>query len=181
MNKTPIKLFALWSETMETLTSGGLLLNTADNAGQANTMTIGWLTGGVIWSQPILVVFVRPSRFTYSRLDQLPEFTVNVLPSTLDTAVQQCGTVSGRDHDKFAATGLTLTPAQQVRVPVIDQAVIHYECRVVHHNDVVPAQLAEEIKASAYPRGDFHRVYFGEVLAAYAATDAREQLRRLAL
>jgi len=76
---------------------------------------------------------------------------------------------------------LTLSPAQKVRVPVIEQGVVHYECRVVHRNDVIPANLAAEVKASAYKAGDFHRIYYGEVLAAYAAPDAREKLRRLAL
>jgi|YelNatPaOPRAMG01_1025707.scaffolds.fasta_scaffold13125_3 flavin reductase (DIM6/NTAB) family NADH-FMN oxidoreductase RutF len=178
MNKSAIQTFELWPETMEALTRAGLLLNTADTTGKANTMTIGWLTGGVIWSRPVLIVLVRPSRFTYSRLEQVPEFTVNVLPPASAAALEHCGTVSGRDHDKFAETGLTLAPAQKVRVPVIKQAVVNYECRVVHRNDVIPANLADEIKARAYQTGDFHRVYFGEVLAAYAVREAREELRR---
>jgi flavin reductase (DIM6/NTAB) family NADH-FMN oxidoreductase RutF len=68
--------------------------------------------------------------------------------------------------------------AQKVRVPVIEQAVVCYGCRVVHANEVIPANLTADIKASAYVDGDFHCVYFGEVLAAYAAPDAREKLRR---
>jgi flavin reductase (DIM6/NTAB) family NADH-FMN oxidoreductase RutF len=142
---------------------------------------IGWLTGGVIWARPVLVVLVRPSRHTFSRLEAVGEFTVNVLPPALSPALEHCGTVSGRDHDKFAETGLTLVPAQKIRVPVIEQGVVHYECRVVHRNDVIPANLAAEVRAAAYRNGDFHRIYYGEVLAAYATADAREKLRRLAL
>ena len=70
-----------------------------------------------------------------------------------------------------------LQTRDQIRI-IIEQAVVHYECRVVHTNEVIPANLAADIKASAYIDGDFHRVYFGEVLAAYAAPDARETLRR---
>ena len=67
---------------------------------------------------------------------------------------------------------------RQVRVPIIEQGAVHYECRVVHTNEVIPANLAAEIKVSAYATGDYQRVYFGEVLAAYAAPDAREKLQR---
>ena len=178
MNKQPIKLFDFWQETIDALTHEGLLLCSVDSDGKPNVMTIGWLTGGAIWSKPILTVLVRPSRFTYSRLEQVSEFTVNVLPAAFAETIQHCGTASGRDGDKFAHTGLTPVPAQKVRAPIIEQGAVHYECRVVHTNEVIPANLATEIKASAYATGDYHRVYFGEVLAAYAAPDAREKLER---
>jgi hypothetical protein len=51
----------------------------------------------------------------------------------------------------------------------------------VHTDEVIPANLGADIKASAYADGDFHRVYFGEVLVAYAAPDVREKLQRLLL
>ncbi|MCX7885809.1 MAG: flavin reductase, partial [Verrucomicrobiae bacterium] len=66
---------------------------------------------------------------------------------------------------------------QTVRVPVIEEALIQYECRVVHRNDLNPAAMAEEILRNAYSGGDYHRLYFGEVLAACAAADARTRLK----
>ena len=181
MTRQPIKLFDLWQETIDSLTREGLLLCSFGTDGKPNAMTIGWLTGGVIWSKPILMVLVRPSRYTYSRLNQVNEFTVNVLPPSFSEAVQHCGTASGRDGDKLARTGLTPVAAQKVRVPILDQGVVHYECRVVHTNEVIPSNLAADIKVSAYEDGDYHRIYFGEVLAAYAVPDAREKLQRALL
>ena len=178
MNRTAIRLFDLWPETMAALTHEGLLLNSVGIDGQPDTMTIGWLSGGVIWGRPILTVYVRPSRYTYSRLEEVGEFTVNVLPPADSEALQLCGTVSGRDVDKFARTGLKPIPAQKVQVPIIEQGVIHYECQVVHRNDLLPVHLQDEIKVAAYPEGNFHRVYFGKVLAAYATADARVKLQR---
>jgi flavin reductase (DIM6/NTAB) family NADH-FMN oxidoreductase RutF len=178
MTKQSIKLFDLWSETIDALTHEGLLLCSVGADGKPNVMTIGWLIGGVNWSKPILTVLVRPSRFTYSRLDQVDEFTVNVLPASFAEAIQHCGTASGREGDKLAHVGLKPVAAQKVRVPIIEQGVVHYECRVVHTNEVIPANLTAEIKTSAYANGDYHRVYFGEVLAAYAAPDARGKLQR---
>jgi len=174
--KQPIKLFELWQETIDALKCDGLLLCSVSAKGIPNVMTIGWMTSGIIWSKPIIVVLVRQTRWTYSRLAEVPEFTVNVLPPEQSEAVQYCGTASGRTSDKFAHTRLKPAPAQRVRAPIIEQGVVHYECRVVHTNEVIPANLAPDIKSSAYRNGDYHRVYFGEVLATYAATDARERL-----
>ena len=109
------------------------------------------------------------------------EFTVNVLPPTFAAAIEHCGTASGRDGNKFTQTGLTSAPGRQVRAPVIEQGVIHYECRTVHKHDLDPQTLVAAISRAMYPAGDFHRVYYGEVLAVSAAADAGEQLARSVL
>ena len=41
----------------------------------------------------------------------------------------------------------------------------------MHFNDLIPENLAPEIVGSAYPKGDFHRLYFGEVLLSHAAPE----------
>ena len=176
MNKQPMRPFDLWQETLAPLAHGGLLLCTMGVDGKPNPMTIGWMAGGVIWGKPIVEVLVRPSRYSYSRLEQGAEFTVNVMPAEFAEAIQICGSVSGRDTDKFADTGLTRAPSQRVKVPLIEQAAISYECRVIHINEVIPSRLAPGIASAFYPQGDFHRVFFGEALAAWAAPDAQAQL-----
>ncbi|MGA2916271.1 MAG: flavin reductase [Sedimentisphaerales bacterium] len=65
-------------------------------------------------------------------------------------AALRCGTVSGRDNDKFKQMGLTPVAAQTAKVPVIQECIMYYECRVVHRNDVVPGTLDEEIISSTY-------------------------------
>jgi len=159
-----------WTETMDAMTRDGLLLCSLGADGKPNTMAIGWMTGGLAWGRPILAVWVRPSRHTYALLEQVPEFTVNVLPTEYRDAIQYCGAASGRDTDKFARTHLTPVAAQTVRAPVLQEAVLRYECRVVHKNDVMPATLDSGIGAKAYARGDYHRLYFGEVLAVAAVS-----------
>jgi len=131
---------------------------------------------GSIWSRPIFIALVRPSRHTYSRLEEVGEFTVNVPPPELASAVNHCGTVSGRDHDKFQELGLTVVPSRAVRPPIIKECVVHYECRTQHRNDLVPDALSEAVREEFYANGDFHRVYFGEIVAAYAEEGAAQRL-----
>lgn len=178
MNKTTIRYTDLFGETMRRMREDGLLLVTAGADGKPNVMTIGWGTIGAIWGRPVFVVLVRPSRYTYSRLEESGDFTVNVAPAELADAASHCGTVSGRDHDKFREKSLTTVPSRQVRPPIIQECVIHYECRTLHKNDVIPGALAQAVLDDAYPGGDFHRIYFGEIVAAYADEDAAARLRK---
>lgn len=176
MAKVEVHYPEFFQETMNVMTNEGLLLASLDAVGKPNTMTIGWGTMGLIWGKPMFIVLVRPSRYTYGCLEATDDFTVNVPPKELAETVAFCGSVSGRDHDKFAERGLTAVPGKRVKSPIIEECVIHYECKVVHRNDVIPANLAPDIRAGAYPAGDFHRLYFGEILAVYADEDARERV-----
>ena len=178
MPKVEVEYTTYLQETLDVMAHGGLLLACADEAGNPNAMTIGWGTVGVIWGKPIFVVLVRPSRFTYDLIERAGAFTVNVPTKELRDAVTFCGTVSGRDHDKFAEKGLTAVSGERVNVPAIEECVVHYECKVVHRNDVLKEVLDEEIRSSAYAAGDYHRLYFGEILGTYASEDAKERMGR---
>jgi len=151
-------------ETYHVMARDGLLLVSQAQRGKPNAMAIGWGSVGIIWGKPIFVVLVRPSRYTYGCIEQVPEFTVNVPTADMKKVVQFCGSRSGRDIDKFARMKLTAVPSAEVSPPLIGECAIHYECRVVHRNDVLPDALARQIVTGCYAQGDFHRVYFGEIL-----------------
>lgn len=176
MPKTTIRYTDYFAQTIQRMRQDGLLLSTVGKAGKPNVMTIGWGTIGAIWGRPLFIVLVRPSRHTYGYMEETGEFTVNVPPRELAAAANLCGTVSGRDHDKFKEAGLTVIPSRLVRPPIIAECVAHYECRTLHRNDVVPTALAQAVLDDAYPAGDFHRVYFGEIVAAYADEQEMRQL-----
>jgi len=177
MPKTEVSYTRYFDATMQRMREDGLLLVTAGSGGgKPNVMTIGWGAIGSIWGRPSFLVLVRPSRYTYELLEQNGDFTVNVAPRELAETIAHCGTVSGREHDKFAERNLTAVPAKQVQVPIIDECAIHYECRTLYRNDLVPEALVQTVRDQAYPRGDFHRIYFGEILAAYADEEAAAKL-----
>jgi len=159
-----IGTFDAVQETMDQIGGNGALLVSGR---QGNPMTIGWGTMGIIWRMPVFVVLVRPSRFTFGLMEDCGEFTVNVPTGALADQVAVCGSRSGRDIDKIRECGFTLGKAEAVSVPFLEECPVHYECRVIHRNDVSNANLDAEIVRSHYPSGDFHRVYFGEVLGVF--------------
>ncbi len=164
MAKRTVGYLECITETLRGFNEDRVLLVSQGNEGPPNVMTIGWGQVGIIWRKPIFTVMVRPSRYTYSLIEQSGDFTVNVLPSSLKKVAQYCGTVSGRDRDKFKEKGLTAMPSLTVKVPIIQECLLHFECRIVYRHDLIPSELAASIIPALYPKGDFHRIYFGEIL-----------------
>ncbi len=166
-----------FSEVMRAMTSRGLLLTSRSPDGRANSMTIGWGLIGSVWGLPIWTVLVRPSRYTYELIDQTGDFTISVPGPGMDKACQICGSSSGRHRDKLAQAGLKAVPSRKVLSPVIDGCVIQYECQVLHKSDLEPGTLVQSIRAGSYPNGDFHRTYWGQIVAAYADIDRLSELK----
>jgi flavin reductase (DIM6/NTAB) family NADH-FMN oxidoreductase RutF len=79
---------------------------------------------------PMLSISVRPERYSHAIIQATHEFVVNIPSPRQAKAVDWCGTVSGRDVDKFAETGLTPAKALKVRCPIITECLLNIECRV---------------------------------------------------
>jgi flavin reductase (DIM6/NTAB) family NADH-FMN oxidoreductase RutF len=96
---------------------------------EPNLITIAW-TGSVCSDPPMLSISVRPERHSHAIIEATHEFVVNIPSTRQAKAVDWCGTVSGRDVDKFAETGLTPAKALKVRCPIITECLLNIECRV---------------------------------------------------
>ncbi len=152
------------------LAHGGAFLSVAGD--RPNTMTIGWGTIGTIWGKPILMVMVRPQRHTYGLINAAGEFTVSVpTDRPLRAELAYAGTASGRDEDKFDGHGLTAAPAQIVGAPIVAECGLHFECRTLMTQEMAKDGISPWVLEHAYPLRDFHRLYFGEIVACYR-TDA---------
>ena len=168
MARTEIAFTSHFDLFCEKLSSSGSLLVCLDEEGEPNAMTIGWALLGVVWRRPICAVLVRPSRYTYGCVEHTGDFTVNVPAESLAEQVLFCGTESGLDYDKFDECGFTELASRKVQSPGIEECIATYECSIVQKNDVVPEHFVPEITQTLYSEGDFHRVYYGEVLAVHA-------------
>ncbi|MDL2205743.1 flavin reductase family protein [Eubacteriales bacterium OttesenSCG-928-N13] len=152
--------------TTERMSNGGVFLSVGGDV--PNTMTIGWGAVGYYWKKPVFTVVVRPSRHTYPVLNERKCFTVSV--PTGDPLKQQLGftgTKSGSELNKFDGHGLTAVPAQQVDAPIVKECGLHFECVVRLVQDMTTDQMDPQVEQSAYPTGDLHRMYFGEIVACY--------------
>ena len=94
-----------------------------------NIITLAWV-GTVCSEPPLLSISIRPGRFSHQIITETKEFVVNVPSREMLGATDYCGVVSGRDVDKFKATGLTPVPGKIVRAPLLAEAPINLECQV---------------------------------------------------
>ena len=154
-------IFGDYEKTASRMAENGVLLVTGK---EGNPMTIGWGQLGISWGLPVFTVMVRPSRYSYSLIDEEREFTVNVMPEGAGKIMGVCGARSGRDMDKKEECGLTPVKSASISIPGIREAEIIYECRIIHENELVPTSLPPGLLKKYYPAGDFHTFYYGEVL-----------------
>lgn len=170
--KREIKLWDYAGKILEGVQKAALVTTKAD--GKVNAMTIGWGTLGIEWSKPIFILFVRESRYTMEMLQKNPEFTINVPLGDVDKNILKvCGTRSGRDMDKIKELGLTLEEGKTVSVPAIKELPLTLECKVRYSQPQEPNGIPRDItehhypKNGAFPKGDYHTAYYGEITAAY--------------
>ncbi len=168
MTLTAIDPYQLLLKPMDIWANPGMLL-TAGNfqTGHFNTMAVGWGSLGVMWRKPFVQVVVRPTRYTYNFMEQYDTFTVCAFPKAYRKAVAFLGSRSGRDSDKIKESRLTTIPSSTVPAPAFAQANLILECKKIYWDDLAPQNFLVTGIEKNYPLKDYHRIYFGEILALF--------------
>ncbi len=107
------------------------VVGTYDKAGKPNAMTIAW--GGICCSQPPCVaVSLRKATYSHGNIVQRKAFTLSVPSTAHMKEADYFGIASGRNVDKFAATGLTAAQAEFVDAPYVEEFSLVLECKLLH-------------------------------------------------
>jgi flavin reductase (DIM6/NTAB) family NADH-FMN oxidoreductase RutF len=131
-----------------------------------NTMTAAWGGLGFLWNKPVAFCFVRPTRRTYEFMEQNECYTLSFFTETYRAALNLCGAVSGRDVDKVARAGLTPFEIQPSAV-TFREARLVLVCQKFYFQDLDPGHFLDPNIEKHYPKKDYHRMYIGEIIAAY--------------
>ena len=154
-----VRIHDLWDEQWFLLTAGDFA------ARDFNTMTVSWGSLGVIWNRPFAQVVVRPGRHTFGFIERHATFTLCAFPEECRAALSLLGSKSGRDGNKIAEAGLTPTAATTVAAPVFAEAELALECRKIYSDDFDPKRFLDPTIEQNYPKKDYHRIYYGEIVA----------------
>ncbi len=160
VDQLSVRAHDLWGNQWLLLTAGDF------GEGRYNTMTVGWGSLGTMWGLPFAQVVVRPSRHTRMFMEQYNTFTLCAFPDTCRKALQLLGAKSGRDGDKIAESGLTPIASSTVAAPGFDEAELIIECRKIYWQDMDAANFLDPTINRNYPEKDYHRIYYGEIVAA---------------
>lgn len=163
-----VKFDEHFDKLTKALSSNGAFLVVQGDDEKTNIMTIGWATLGVVWSRPVMTVFVRPVRYTYELIERAKTFSVCVPEGEkLAKELMECGTKSGRDMDKANSLGLTMLEGKLKTNKIISQCKFFYEAKIIQTNRIDETRLNEQVINDFYPKRDFHSVYYGEVKHCY--------------
>ena len=81
------------------------MLITAGNEQKCNTMTASWGGLGELWKHYVSFIFVRPQRYTLEFIEKEGYYSLCFFGPEYRQALNLCGSKSGREVDKDAATG----------------------------------------------------------------------------
>jgi len=138
------------------------MLVTAEKEGKVNTMTASWGGVGVLWNRNVVYVFIRPQRYTKEFMDEAETFSLSVLPQDYKKTLSYLGTVSGRDEDKIAKSGLRV--AHEGGTPYFEEAETVLVCRKLFRQELAPESFIDQSLVGAnYPNHDYHAMYVAEI------------------
>ncbi|MBM3241862.1 flavin reductase family protein [Candidatus Poribacteria bacterium] len=142
--------------------SPAALITSVASDGKANIITLGEVYNLSV-SKPVIVgISIAKARYSHKLISESLEYVVNLPTTRILEKVDRCGTMSGRDVDKFAELGLTPIPASKVKPPLIAECPINLECEVIK---------IEEI-------GD-HDMFVGEVIVEHVDEELLDERGRL--
>jgi flavin reductase (DIM6/NTAB) family NADH-FMN oxidoreductase RutF len=168
-----IKVFDYANVVLEKM-SPGIFLNTKKGE-IINTMIIGWGGIFVVWGRPVFIVLVRESRATFELINSSEEFTVSIpIEKDMLEAIKICGTKSLREMNKFEVCNLTPIKGRKIETPIIKEATLHYECKVIYKQDLEQSVIIPKVKTRYYNQDANHTVYYGEILDQYLYTNEGE-------
>jgi flavin reductase (DIM6/NTAB) family NADH-FMN oxidoreductase RutF len=140
------------------------MLITAGTPESFNTMTASWGGMGVIWNRNVCFCVIRPTRYTYQFMEKADSFTLSFFEERYRSALELCGSKSGRDIDKAAAAGLTPIAGSIPGITTFAEARMVFECRKLYFHDLDPTHFLDQKIEDNYPQKDYHRMYIGEIV-----------------
>jgi len=134
------------------------LLSCISREGRPNLIPLGWIMQ-TSFNPPMIAISVGKTRYSHELISQTKEFVFTYPEENLRDTVLFCGTHSGRNVDKIAATGIKLKKAQLVKAYLLPDCVINLECKVRNTLD----------------SGD-HTIFTGEIIKAYKSLEPSKKI-----
>ena len=97
-------------------------------------------------------------------MDNSEYYTLSFFDGKFMKELAFCGTNSGRDVDKIAATGLT--PVHDGNITYFEQAELVLVCKKVYKQKMTPECFIDKsILDKTYPTKDWHEMFVGKIVS----------------
>ena len=133
------------------------MLVAAEADGKANAMTVSWGGMGVLWGKNVAFIFIRPTRYTKEFIDRADKLTLSVFTEEHRKMMRYFGTVSGRDEDKLAKSGLTVR--HENGYTTFAEARVTMECRKLYAQALQSDCFFDKSCDEKWYDDDYHTMY----------------------
>lgn len=89
-----------------------VLVTSVGKEGKPNIITLAWVMP-TSNDPPLVAISVSPKRYSEKLIRESGEFIINIPTAKLLSQTIACGSISGRDYDKFKETSLTAVQAKK--------------------------------------------------------------------
>ena len=120
-----------------------------------------------MWGRPFAQVVVRPQRYTFEFMEKYPTFTLCGFPPDFRPDLQLLGSLSGRDTEKSIQAHLTPTARPESGCAGFCRGDPGYRMQKDVLAGYGPRQFYRPNLDKNYPRQDYHRIYYGEIVAVF--------------
>lgn len=141
------------------------MLVTAGMPEKFNMMTASWGGTGILWGKPVAFIFIRPERYTYEFIEKGDTLTLSFLGEAHRDIHKICGSQSGRDIDKVAASGLKPYVTENGNI-AYEQARLILECKKLYADFIDADNFVDKLLISRWygeGHGGFHKIYILEI------------------
>lgn len=145
-----------------TLINKDWMLITAGNREKHNTMTASWGGVGELWGRYVSTIYIRPQHYTLEFVEREDYYSLCFFGPEYRQALNLCGSKSGREVDKDAATGLT--PCFDEAAPYYEQARLVFLCRKLYRQDLEEGCFLDKGLLEKWYDNDLHRMFIGEIV-----------------
>ncbi len=106
-----------------------------DKNNAPNVMTAAW--GGICCSKPPCVtVSLRKATYTYKNIMAKKAYTISIPSEKYAKEADYFGIASGKDVNKFEASGLTPAKGDKVDAPYVAEFPVILECKMIHSHEI---------------------------------------------
>ena len=145
-----------------TLINKDWMLITAGNREKHNTRTASWGGVGELWGRYVSTIYIRPQRYTLEFVEREDYYSLCFFGPEYRQALNLCGSKSGREVDKDAATGLT--PCFDEAAPYYEQVRLVFLCRKLYRQDLEEGCFLDKGLLEKWYDNDLHRMFIGEIV-----------------
>ncbi len=111
------------------------VVGTYDLEEKPNVMTAAW--GGICCSvPPCVAVSIREATYSYRNILDRKAFTISIPSEKYVKEADYFGMVSGKNVDKFSATGLTPVKSEVVDAPYVNEFPFVLECQLLRSVEI---------------------------------------------